>query len=118
MAKERQYLTAVSIIGGIITLIDLDGNIKYYRQRGIGKLTDGQRQGLIAMGLLQRNWSMFSELPSYISISFEDPESMGKARASYPGMNEIMKAMGEKRTKAVGTKASGTKISGTKGKKK
>lgn len=90
--KERQYLTAVSIVGGIITLIDYNGNIRYFRQRGIKKLTDSQRQKLIYLGLLQKNWETFAELPSHISISFEDPEVMGRARASYPNPDEILKA--------------------------
>lgn len=89
---ERQYLTAVTIVGGIITLIDYYGNLKYYRQRGIQKLTDTQRNKLIHLGLLQKNWEMFQELPSYISISYEDPKIMGRARASYPNPIEILSA--------------------------
>lgn len=89
---ERQYLTAITIVSGIITLINYNGNIQYYRQRGIQKLTDMQRNKLIHLGLLQKNWEMFPELPSYISISFEDPKIMGRARASYPNPSEILKA--------------------------
>lgn len=91
--QERQYLTAISIVSGIITLIDYNGNICNYRQRGIGKFTEKQRQVLISAGLLQRNWEQFKELPSYITISFEDPEIMGKARATYPNPEEILKAI-------------------------
>lgn len=90
--KERQYFTAVAIMGGIITLLDYTGNIRYYRQRGIQKLTDEQRKKLIYLGFLQKNWETFKELPSHISISFEDPEIMGRARASYPNPEEILKA--------------------------
>ena len=92
-SQERQYLTAISIVSGIITLIDYNGNICNYRQRGIGKFTEKQRQILISAGLLQRNWEQFKELPSYITISFEDPEIMGKARATYPNPEEILKAI-------------------------
>lgn len=91
MKQERQYLTAITIVGGIITLLDMTGNICYYRQRGIGKLTDVQRHALIRMGLLQKNWDTYKELPSYISIHFEDPSIMGKARATYPKVDEILK---------------------------
>lgn len=91
--QERQYLTAISIVSGIITLIDYNGNICTYRQRGIGKFTEKQRQVLISAGLLQRNWEQFKELPSYITISFEDPEIMGRARATYPNPEEILKAI-------------------------
>lgn len=99
--KERQYLTAVSIMAGIITLIDYNGNIQQYRQRGIGKYSDSQRKVLISAGLLVKNWETYKELPSYISISFEDPEIMGRAQATYPNPEKISKQLGElkKRTK-------------------
>lgn len=90
--KEREYLTAVTICGGIITLIDYNGNICYYRQRGITKFTDAQRKLLMNTGLLQRNWEQYKELPKHISISFEDPSVMGKARATYPNPEDIFKA--------------------------
>lgn len=90
--KQREYLTAITIIGGIITLLDSNGSIVYYRQRGINKIPEQQRNALISAGFLQRNWANFKELPSHISISFEDPEIMGRARASYPNMDEIMKS--------------------------
>ena len=90
MAKqERQYLTAVTIECGIICLIDYSGNIIYYRQRGIQRIPDEQRKLLISLGLLARDWEQYKELPSYISISYEDPTIMGKARASYPGLDKI-----------------------------
>lgn len=82
--KERQYLTAVTICAGIITLIDYNGNIVYYRQRGIKKYSELDRMRLISAGFLQRNWETFEELPKHISISFESPEIMGRACATYP----------------------------------
>lgn len=90
--KEREYLTAIAICGGIITLIDYNGSICYYRQRGIGRFTDAQRKLLINAGMLQRNWEQYKELPKHISISFEDPEIMGRARATYPNPEELFKA--------------------------
>ena len=35
-------------------------------------------------GMLAPNWKCLPELPSNISISFEDPELMGRARATFP----------------------------------
>ena len=93
--REREYLTAITVVGGIITLIDNNGSIQYYRQRGIKKLTDKQRQMLIGIGLLQRDWERYKELPSHISISYEDPSIMGRARATYPNPEEIIKALQE-----------------------
>lgn len=91
--REREYLTAITIVGGIITLIDNNGSIQYFRQRGIKKIPDKQRQILISIGLLQRDWERYKELPSNISISFEDPSIMGRARATYPNPDEIIKAL-------------------------
>lgn len=82
--KEKIYLTAVTIVGGIITLIDENGDIRYYRQRGIDKISKADRQLLIASGMLQLQWEQFPELPKNVSISFEDPTIMGRARVTYP----------------------------------
>lgn len=81
--REREYVTAISIDAGIITLIEPDGQIAYYRQRGIGSLNQAQHQILISMGLLNKNWKQAKELPKHYTISFEDEEIMGKARASF-----------------------------------
>lgn len=97
--KERIYLTAVSICGGIITLIDYNGNIVYFRQRGINKFNDKQRKLLISAGLLQRNWEQYKELPSHISISFEDPEIMGRARVTYPNPELILEELKKMQSK-------------------
>lgn len=107
-SKEREYLTAITICAGIITLIDYNGNVCYYRQRGISKLNDNQRKILISAGLLQRDWERYKELPSYISISFEDPEIMGRARATYPNPEEIIDAI--KGTKVMSKKQSKGKV--------
>lgn len=91
--KERQYLTAVAIVAGIITLIDADGQLVKYRQRGIQKYTDKQLKVLMGTGLLDPSWKMYKELPSNISISFEDPEIMGRAQATYPNPEKIAKQL-------------------------
>lgn len=81
---ERKYLTATTIIAGIITLIDENGEIKYYRQRGITQLSDEFKMQLINVGFLDRYWYNYKELPRDITVSFEDEEIMGKASASFP----------------------------------
>lgn len=90
---ERQYLTAISICSGIITLIDYNGQICRYRQRGIQKIDERVRKRLIGLGFLVKNWNQFQELPSYISISFEDPALMGRARASYPNVDVLFRQL-------------------------
>lgn len=96
MAKqERLYLTAVSIVAGIINLIDMDGQIVTYRQRGIQKYSDKQLKVLMSQGLLDPRWKMYKELPKHISIYFEDPEVMGKAQATYPNPEKIAKQLSD-----------------------
>lgn len=81
---EREYLTAISIEAGIITLIEPDGNIGYYRQRGLGALDNLTIAYLVQSRQLNPNWRQVKELPRNWSIEFEDEEIMGKARATFP----------------------------------
>ena len=83
MRAEREYLTAVSIQKGIILLIDPNGMLRKYRQRGIGTLSRKELYFAIYNGLLIEDWESFPELPYNYSISFEDPEIMGRALATF-----------------------------------
>lgn len=83
-ANNRRHLTAITIVAGIITLIDEKGIICYYRQRGITNIPPQTKLYLINAGFLHRNWNNFKELPSNISIKYEDEEILGKARATFP----------------------------------
>lgn len=89
----RRNLLAVSIVAGIITLLDEKGTLIYYRQRGITGIDPTVKLYLINAGFLHRNWDKFRELPSNISIRFEDEEILGKARATFPA-KEAMKILG------------------------
>ena len=80
----RRTLIAVTIVAGIITLVDEKGAICYYRQRGITNIPPQAKLYLINAGFLHRNWNTFKELPSNISIKYEDEEILGKARATFP----------------------------------
>ena len=93
--QERLYLTAISVVAGIVTLIDMDGQIVMYRQRGISKYSDKQIKVLVSTGLLHPNWKMYKELPKHISISFEDTEIMGRAQATYPNPEKIAKQLSD-----------------------
>ena len=90
MAKqEKVFLTVIQIVAGIITLIDEEGQIVSYRQRGISKYSDRQLRVLIGAGLLDQRWRMFEEIPKNISIYYEDPEVKGKAQIRYPDLDKI-----------------------------
>lgn len=82
--NNREYLTAVHIINGIILLIEPDGSLGEYRQRGIQTLSPYAIQNEIKRGRLNANWKKFPELPKNYSIAFEDVEIMGRALATYP----------------------------------
>jgi len=83
MAKERLYLTAISIHRGVIQVIMPDGNIALYAQRGIKKLTPDEAKAAILKGILEPKVFDLPELPPYISISFEDSSIQGRAVASF-----------------------------------
>lgn len=87
--SERKYLTAVSIINGIITLIEPNGQIGVYRQRNIEKLSRTQEHNLIAIGVLNPQWRKVPVLPNNYSISFEDEEIMGKAVATFLNQKKV-----------------------------
>lgn len=87
--KSREYLTAIHINKGIITLIDVDGQVKQYRQRGIKQIKPNVIKKLIGSDRLVPNWSSFKELPSNYSIAYEDEEVQGKARATFPDLEKL-----------------------------
>lgn len=80
--KERQYLTALEVRSGIITLIE-NGLIVNYCQRGVHKLAKPMLLGLIKEGILDSKALNLKELPSHYTIAFEDAEIMGRAYASF-----------------------------------
>ena len=90
MKKERQWLTAVQIVDGIITLIDDNGRIVRYRQRGLGQFTEDEKKIMMNIGLLDKHATELKEIPSHISIQFECPDIQGKAQAKFPSKNKIM----------------------------
>lgn len=81
--KDKQYLTAIKITSGIITLLDPNGFVQQYRQRNITKIPEEIKCKLIELELLDSNWDQYPELPGNISLSFEDPYLLGKAESAY-----------------------------------
>lgn len=95
---ERQYLMATVIVGGIIELIDGNGDIVYYRQRGINQIPVDVRNLLMSKGMLNRYWANYKELPKHVSIFYEDEDIMGRAQASFPA-KQCMEVFGIKPSK-------------------
>lgn len=83
MPRKYIYVTAVAIEKGIITLVEPNGCINFYAQRGISKLTQEQFKKCIAEGKLDCRIKSLPELPSNYCIRFEDEQIMGKARATF-----------------------------------
>lgn len=81
------YITAITIWEGVIQLIEPDGRIGYYAQRGIKSLTPIEVRSAISQGRLCTQALTLPELPPSYSISFEDEEIMGKAEATFNTQN-------------------------------
>ena len=93
MAKEKQYFTCIAIVAGIITLIDADGAIREYRQRGIENFDEKLIFVLQNLGMLDPKWRMYEVLPDNIRLCYEDEYLMGKARAFYPKVELIVEQL-------------------------
>lgn len=87
--RNREYLVAIHIVKGIITLVDIDGQVRQYRQRGIKQIKPHVIKQLITSNKLADNWIYYKELPSHYSIYFEDEEIQGKAKATFPDLEKL-----------------------------
>lgn len=94
-----ERVTAVSIEQGVIQLIEPNGEIGWYRQRGItGRLTQHQIAIAVNTKLLHPRIFELQELPKNYSISFEDEEIQGKACATFD-TTELNKVIEQQRRK-------------------
>lgn len=75
----KKELTAIAIYQGVMTVIDEYGNVVYYRQRGIDKLSRDKLRAAIASGLLQANILDIPELPKQYKVVYEREDICGKA---------------------------------------
>ena len=91
--KKKEYVTAIYINCGLIALIEPDGNIGVYRQRGMDKVDAHLMNQLVSMGLVVPNWMQYKELPKYYVISFEDEQIMGKAEPKFKIQDYIKTAL-------------------------
>lgn len=85
--KSKEYVVAIYIDRGIISLIEPDGTIGWYRQRGIQNIPKEYLDELISTGRLNDNWSMFKELPKNYYIYFEDESILGRAKPNFEYKN-------------------------------
>jgi hypothetical protein len=79
----------VSINKGVITLIDENGEVKNYLQRGIESLSMMKKAELGRLNLLDFNASLsYKDLPKDISLEFEDPGTQGRVYVTYSEKRE------------------------------
>ena len=76
-------LTAVMVDCGIIQVIGENGNMEYYAQRGIHRLTDAEKDVAMRNKVIDKRAFSLKELPAKYRIEFECPEIQGRAVASF-----------------------------------
>ncbi len=82
-AKQINYVTVVGVIDGVINLVENDGSINVYRQRGISKLPKEKINEAIDMGILNKSVMQIPELPKNYCLLNEEPAILGKLRATF-----------------------------------
>lgn len=92
--KEKVYLTALAIDRGLISLINEDGTIGYFLQRGVHCVSEEDRAKLVYKGLLVPNYKNFKELPANYKLEFEEPDIQGRARVSFYTKEQLKKILG------------------------
>ena len=75
---DRVYVTAVTFDRGLITVIEPNGKMGHYSQRGINKLSKSIIASLVGRGNLRKDILRFTEFPKNYSLVNEDPESLGR----------------------------------------
>lgn len=83
--KESEEIVVVDIIKGIIGLIDPeDWQIHHYRQWGIEKLSEAERNRLIAEDKLARYWMKYPRVPYNYILTWEEPKIQGGSYSAKP----------------------------------
>lgn len=83
MNMSVRNLTAVAVDKGLITVINEQGHLEHYAQRGIAIYNNEQKYALVKAGKLNPAALSFKELPRNIRIQYECPDVQGRAYATY-----------------------------------
>lgn len=81
--SKQIEITCVGVYNGIVQVIEPNGNIGYYRMRGIGKLNRVQLMNLIGLGVLDRNVVNLPELPKEYHCKYEKGSGMGRCVVNF-----------------------------------
>jgi len=83
-ALDGKYeVLTLNISGGIITLLDEEGNLSYYKQKGIARMGRDRKERLIREGVLDREVDRFKALPSKYRLVWEDASVMGRPEDTF-----------------------------------
>lgn len=81
--SKHYDVTCIAIYKGVVQVIEPNGNIGYYRMRGIGKLNKVQILNLIGAGELDNNVLNLAELPKEYHCNFEKGAGMGRCVVNF-----------------------------------
>ena len=81
--NNRINVIALYVVKGMISLIDTDGEVRVYRQRGIQRLSEVEIAKEIKEGRLNKDWKQYKEVPNNYSVSFECPDIQGRCLVTY-----------------------------------
>lgn len=82
-SQPREQLLVISQSKGILQVVLPDGEVGYYRQRGIQLISCDLRTKHIQNQLLDPCWKNIPELPRKYSVYCEEPTITGRAYATY-----------------------------------
>ena len=83
MKMPNIQVTAVAIQKGVIRVIEPNGLLRDYAQRGLSKYSDEMKLKSLREGIITQYTLTLRELPKNYSISFECPEIQGRAYATF-----------------------------------
>lgn len=81
--KQIEFLV-ISIVAGVVTGVDDNGNVVRYRQDGIDEIDADKRTELVASGLLSNDWNLYEKIPKQYKLKYEDEAILGVASRRYP----------------------------------
>lgn len=88
--KDKVRVTGVWYRRGLVCVIESNGEMVVYLQKGINELTEIERHRFINYGVIVSDWKNFKVIPSNHSIITDDISVTGKIYATY-NPNRVMK---------------------------
>lgn len=93
-STERYYVTLVSYDRGIISVVNPDGKIGTYTQRGVHKLNEMQYRMAVGAGMLRPDARNFKDFPKEFTLNNERPDIMGRVKVTF-NIEQLNKSLGK-----------------------